>query len=323
MVSDWLFSEVVRHDPAAEPDSYRKVQVTVKETAAVGWIRIPDPGMTRGGAGQDGVLPLRDGTAKSLQDSRRLAAGGLLRGGAVMDVLGLGLAAADGAASVRRPVPAQLPHDVAGFTGRERELAALEALAVGLEDAAVVISAIDGVAGVGKTALAVHFAHRVAAGFPDGQLFVNLRGFDPGQPPLAPGEVLGAFVRALSADSSQAPSDLDELAAMYRSLLSGRRVLVVLDNAVSAEQVRPLLPGMASCLAIVTSRHTLSGLAARDGARRLTLDLLPPGDAVTLIGRVAGTQQAGPAVRPPAAGVADHRGPRRIPPAPEHDRPGR
>lgn len=289
MVSEWLFSEVVRHDPAAEPGSYRKVHVAVKETAAVGWIRIPDPGMIRADSGQAGVLPLRDDTAKSLRDCGRLAAGGLLSGGAVMD--GLGLAAADGAASVRRPVPAQLPHDVAGFTGRERELAALEALAAGLENAAVVISAIDGVAGVGKTALAVHFAHRVAVGFPDGQLFVNLRGFDPDQPPLAPGEVLGAFVRALSAGSSQAPSDLDELAAMYRSLLSGRRVLVVLDNAVSAGQVRPLLPGMAGCLAIVTSRNTLSGLAARDGARRLTLDLLPPGDAVTLIGRVAGTQR--------------------------------
>ena len=136
--------------------------------------------------------------------------------------------------------------------------------------------------------------------FPDGQLFVNLRGFDPDQPPLAPGDVLAGFVRALGADSSQAPADLDELAAMYRSLLSGRRVLVVLDNAASAGQVRPLLPGMAGCLAIVTSRNTLSGLAARDGARRLTLDLLPPGDAVTLIGRVAGTERT--AADPAAAG---------------------
>ena len=164
----------------------------------------------------------------------------------------------------------------------------------------MVISAIDGLAGIGKTALAVHFAHRVAAGFPDGQLFVNLRGFDPDQPPAAPGDVLAGFVRALGADSSQAPADLDELAAMYRSLLNGRRVLVVLDNAASAGQVRPLLPGTASCLAIVTSRNTLSGLAARDGARRLTLDLLPPGDAVTLISRVAGAERT--AADPGAAG---------------------
>ncbi len=300
IVSDWLFSEVVRHDPAAEPGSYRKVQVAVKETAAVGWIRIPDPGMIHGDAGQGDVLPLRDGAATGLGDSERLATEGLLRGGVVMDLPGLGLSTADGAASVRRPIPAQLPHDVAGFTGRELELAALKPFAAGQENAAVVISAIDGIAGVGKTALAVHFAHRVAAGFPDGQLFVNLRGFDPEQPPLAPGDVLARFVRALGADSAQAPKDLDELAAMYRSLLSGRRVLVMLDNAASAGQVRPLLPGMAGCLAIVTSRNTLSGLAARDGARRLTVDLLPPGDAVTLIGRVAGTERT--AADPAAAG---------------------
>ena len=282
---------MVRHDPAAEPGSYRKVQVTVKETSAVGWIRIPDLGMLQADASHGDILPLRDGTATRLWDSQGLATGGLLRGGAAMDLLGLGLITANGTASAWRPIPAQLPHDVPGFTGRELELAALASIAAGQENAAVVISAIDGIAGVGKTALAVHFAHRVAAGFPDGQLFVNLRGFDPDQPPLAPADVLAGFVRALGADSSQAPRDLDELAAVYRSLLNGRRVLVVLDNAASAGQVRPLLPGMAGCLAIVTSRNTLSGLAARDGARRLTLDLLPPGDAVTLIGRVAGTQR--------------------------------
>ena len=206
IVSDWLFSEVVRHDPAAEPGSYRKVQVAVKETAAVGWIRTPDPGMIHGDASQDGVLPLRDGAATSLRHSQRLATEGLLHGDAVMDLRGPGLITADGTASLRRPVPAQLPHDAAGFTGRDLALAALESFAAGQETAAAVISAIDGVAGVGKTALAVHFAHHVAAGFPDGQLFVNLRGFDPDQPPLAPDDVLAGFVRALGADSSQAPA---------------------------------------------------------------------------------------------------------------------
>ena len=199
---------------------------------------------------------------------------------------------ADVGAGSRRLIPAQLPHDVLGFTGREPELAGLASLAASQESAAVVITAIDGVAGIGKTALAVHFAHRAAPAFPDGQLFVNLRGFDPEHPPLDPGDVLARFVRALGAGASQLPADPDELAGMYRSQLSGQRVLVVLDNAASAGQVRPLLPGTAGCLAIVTSRNRLSGLVAVDGAQRLTLDMLPPGEAVALIARTAGDERA-------------------------------
>jgi NB-ARC domain len=289
IASDWLFSEVIRHDPAAEPGSYRQVQVAVKETVAAGWIRVPAPGVIQAAAGQRDALRSRDETAD--RGKHRAATRGLVSGGAVMDLLGSSLIAANSVLSARRPVPAQLPHDAPGFTGREPELAALESLAADQESTAVVISAIDGIAGIGKTALAVHFAHRVAAAFPNGQLFVNLRGFDPEQPPLAPGDVLAGFSRALGADPSQLPIDVDELAAMYRSLLSGRRVLVVLDNAASAEQVRPLLPGTANCLAIVTSRNRLSGLAARDGAQRLTLDLLPPGEAVALIAQVAGNER--------------------------------
>ena len=124
------------------------------------------------------------------------------------DLLGLNLITADGKTDDRRPIPAQLPHDISGFTGREPELAALESLGAGRESAAVVILAIDGVAGIGKSALAVHFAHRVAAGFPGGQLFVNLRGFDPDQPPLAPGDALAGFVRALGTDPPPMPADL-------------------------------------------------------------------------------------------------------------------
>ena len=188
-------------------------------------------------------------------------------------------------------IPAQLPHDVLGFTGRELELATLSSLTADQGNAAVVISAIDGIAGIGKTALAVHFAHSVAADFPDGQLFVNLRGFDPDQPPLAPYDALAGFLRALGADASQLPANPDELAAMYRSLLSGRRMLIVLDNAANADQVRPLLPGMPGCLAIVTSRNRLSGLVARDSAQRLTLDVLPPGEAIALIAQTAGAER--------------------------------
>jgi hypothetical protein len=292
IVSDWLFSEVVRHDPAAVPGLYRQVQVVVKETVAVGWIRLPDAGVTQPMANQNDGLRPWNRAAGDLGVSRRVANRSLVSTGDVMDLPGSNLITTDFMIGALRPIPAQLPHDVPGFTGREPELAALDSLVADQESAAVVISAIEGVAGIGKTALAVHFAHRVAGAFPDGQLYVNLRGFDPDQPPLASHDVLAGFLRALGADPSQMPADLDELAAMYRSLLSGRRVLIVLDNAASADQVRPLLPGTAGCLSIVTSRNRLSGLVARDGAQRLTLDVLPPGEAVALIARVTGNERA-------------------------------
>ena len=288
IVSDWLFTEVVRHDPAAVPGAYRQVQVTVKETTVAGWIRVPGPAAAPAGAGPPG-LPDRDGTVVVRGDAR-LAGSGLT--GAVRGLPGAGLAAGDGGMRAWRPIPAQLPHDAGGFTGREPELADLASVAAGRGDAAVVITAIDGIAGIGKTALAVHFAHRAAAAFPDGQLFVNLRGFDPGHPPLVPEDVLARFMRALGADPADLPADPEELAAMYRSQLSGRRVLVVLDNAASAEQVRPLLPGTEGCLAIITSRNRLSGLVAVDGAQRLTLDVLPPGQAAALVARIAGHERA-------------------------------
>ena len=137
------------------------------------------------------------------------------------------------------------------------------------------ISAIGGTAGVGKTALAVHWAHQVADRFPDGQLYVNLRGYDPGQLVTA-ADALAGFLRALGMPGQDIPPEPDERAARYRSLLAGRRMLVVLDNAGSVEQVRLLLPGTPACVTVVTSRDSLAGLVARDGAVRLDLDLLPP-----------------------------------------------
>ena len=140
---------------------------------------------------------------------------------------------------------------------------------------AVPIAVLAGTAGVGKTALAVRWARRAAAAFPDGQLYVNLRGYDPGAPVL-PGDALAGFLRALGLAGEDIPAGEDERAAAYRSLLDGRRMLVVLDNAASVEQARPLLPGSPSCLVVVTSRDSLAGLVARHGARRLALDMLPP-----------------------------------------------
>jgi DNA-binding SARP family transcriptional activator/tetratricopeptide (TPR) repeat protein len=196
------------------------------------------------------------------------------------------------AAQVPAGVPRQLPAAVPHFAGRQGELAALTALlkppgGAAHAHAAVVISAIGGTAGVGKTALAVHWAHRAARWFPDGQLYVNLRGYDPGQP-IPAADALAGFLRALGVPGQQIPAELDERAARYRSVLSGRRVLVVLDNASDVEQVRPLLPGTPACMAVVTSRDALAGLIARDGAMRLDLDLLPLHDAVTLLRSLAG-----------------------------------
>jgi DNA-binding SARP family transcriptional activator/tetratricopeptide (TPR) repeat protein len=189
-------------------------------------------------------------------------------------------------------VPRQLPAPVRHFTGRGPELAELTRLlrkAADQTEGPVLITAIGGTAGVGKTALAVQGAHQVAACFPDGQLYVNLRGYDLGQP-MSPGEALARFLRALGVPGQQIPSGDDERAAQYRSLLAGRRILVILDNASDAEQVRPLLPGFAGCAAVVTSRDSLTGLIARDGARRLDLDLLPMADAVGLLRALIGSR---------------------------------
>ena len=154
-------------------------------------------------------------------------------------------------------------------------------------NAAVVISAVSGTAGVGKTALAVRWAHQVKEQFPDGQLYVNLRGYDPDQP-VPPGAALAGFLRALGMPDAEVPLEVEERAAAYRTLLDGRRMLVLLDNAASAEQVRPLLPGSPGCLAVVTSRDSLAGLVARDGAHRIDVDLLPPEDAVALLRALIG-----------------------------------
>jgi DNA-binding SARP family transcriptional activator len=187
------------------------------------------------------------------------------------------------------PVPAQLPASVAGFTGRRRELAELGTrLDSGEPGGAVVISAVSGTAGIGKTALAVEWAHRVADRYPDGQLYANLRGFDPQRSPVEPGVVLRGFLEGLGVATARIPDDLDAQSALLRSLLANRRVLLLLDNARSAEQVRPLLPGSSRCLAIVTSRNRLSSLAALEGARLVPLDLLGEAEARELVARRLG-----------------------------------
>jgi DNA-binding SARP family transcriptional activator/tetratricopeptide (TPR) repeat protein len=185
------------------------------------------------------------------------------------------------------PVPRQLPAATAQFTGRAGEAAALAGMLGHATGETMTISVIAGTAGVGKTALAVRCAHQAAGRFPDGQLHVNLRGYDPDQPVPA-ADALAGFLRALGVPGQDIPAELDERAARYRSLLAGRRVLVLLDNAGSVQQVRPLLPGTADCAVLVTSRDALAGLVALDGAQRLDLDLLPLAEAADLLRALIG-----------------------------------
>ena len=196
-------------------------------------------------------------------------------------------------------VPRQLPGGVGFFAGREAELKQLDTL---LDQAdggaepdgpggAVVISAVAGMAGVGKTALAVHWARRVAGRFPDGQLYVNLRGYDTEGAAVTAEEVTGWFLVALGVPAAQLPADAQARCGLYRSVLAGRRVLIVLDNARDPAQVRPLLPASAGCLVVVTSRSSLAGLAAGEGAWPLRLGPLGAEEGVRLLAARLGAER--------------------------------
>ncbi|GIJ46480.1 hypothetical protein Val02_33660 [Virgisporangium aliadipatigenens] len=210
----------------------------------------------------------------------------------------LGLAGADRAAFERsahdaawadeaqHPVPRALPRAPAPFVGRDDEVDALDAAHERAAGAPVVIA---GMAGIGKSALAVHWAHRIAAKYPDGQLFVDLRGYDPNRAPLTPQEAVGQLLTQLEGPDSTLPSGFDEQVARYRSRLAGTRTLVLLDNAASSDQVRPLLPGNDACAVVVTGRVRLDGLVALDGARTVSLRPLTHTASVALIRAVAGT----------------------------------
>jgi DNA-binding SARP family transcriptional activator len=190
-------------------------------------------------------------------------------------------------------VPRELPGPIAEFTGRTRELEELHRLLDATGDAAgrpVVITAIDGMGGVGKSALAVQAAHLLADRYPDGQLYVNLHGATPGQQPVAPLRALHQLLRSLGLEPAAIPARVEEAAARLRSLAAGRRLLLLLDNARSIAQVRPLLPGSPTCAVLVTSRQVLATL---EGAHPLHLDLLPHGEALELLGRISGPQRVG------------------------------
>lgn len=246
IASSWFYEEVVRHANAVDPETFRPVEVAVKELRTTGWICIPDHPYP--------PQPVPDTSGRSV------------------------------------PVPQQLPIATRHFAGRTAELAVLTGLMeeVGVACGAVVISAIDGTAGIGKTALAVHWAHHAADRFPDGQLYVNLRGFDPAAPPISPAEVVHTFLDALGVPPERIPVNLDGQTSLYRSLMADRRMLVVLDNARDADQVRPLLPGSSGCFVIVTSRNHLTSLVTAEGAHPVTLDLLTSEESILLLLRRLG-----------------------------------
>ncbi|MER5703384.1 tetratricopeptide repeat protein [Micromonospora sp. NPDC002296] len=186
------------------------------------------------------------------------------------------------------PPPRQLPLDATRFVNRKQTLTRLDAALPAGNDAtaaggpSMTVAAIAGAPGVGKTALAVHWAHRVRQWFSDGDLYVDMRGYGPG-PALDVGQALDTFLRALHVPAEQIPTDTEGRAALYRSALTGKRILVVVDNVSTVGQVRPLLPATPTCMAIITSRSRLSGLVAREGASRMTLDVLSPDEAIALL----------------------------------------
>jgi len=201
----------------------------------------------------------------------------------------LGKAVGRRAASTR-VVPRYLPAAIPGFVGRHDQLAALSRV-LHQPGGTAVITAIGGTAGVGKSALAVQWAHQAAGEFPDGQLFVNLRGFDPSEPPVTAAEAVGVFLDALQIPADRLPQTVEGQLGLYRSLLAGKRMLVVLDNARDVAQVRPLLPGSPTCRVVVTSRSQLTGLAAIEAARPLILDVLSGAEARQLLQHRLGAER--------------------------------
>ncbi|KUM72456.1 AfsR/SARP family transcriptional regulator [Streptomyces curacoi] len=184
--------------------------------------------------------------------------------------------------------PAQLPATVPDFTGRSAFVSELSEVLASAEGRVMAVSALAGIGGVGKTTLAVHVAHQARAAFPDGQLYVDLQGAGPRA--AEPETVLGSFLRALGTADSAIPDSLEERSALYRSILDGRRVLVLLDNAKDAAQVRPLLPGTEGCAALVTSRVRMVDLA---GAHLVDLDVMSPEEALSLFTKIVGEERVG------------------------------
>ena len=248
IASSWFFEEVVRHSTIAA--GYHPVEVAVKETTTIGWICLPDH--------------MDLGSQVMLQ-----------RPSAVDAVPG----------ALPTVALRTLPRDTAAFTGRAGELDGLVAVGGMAEGGGVIgIHAVDGMAGIGKTAFAVHAAHRLADRFPDGQIFLRLHAHTTGQRPIDPAEALATLLLSAGVAPQQIPPGLEARSATWRGHLAGKKVLLVLDDAAGSDQVRPLMPGAAGCLVLVTSRRRLTAL---EEATPISLGTLAPGEAADLFVRLA------------------------------------
>jgi tetratricopeptide (TPR) repeat protein len=256
LVSDPIYRDIVAEGFGdLDAGAFQQVRIAGKNTSAEAWVYVPEGRRSRA-AGRNGADSER--SAWKTEAPRAVA------------------------------IPRELPPDLLDFTGGEQELEELLLTLGPRGRAGPRVVAIHGVAGVGKSALAVRAAHRLAARFPDGQLYVDLHGATTGVRPLDPGEAVGRLLRTLGVDGRDIPVGVEEATARFRSLLAGRRILLLLDNADSVAQVRHLLPASPTCATLITSRQRLSTL---DGAEHLRLDVLPPREAVHLLGRLAGADR--------------------------------
>ena len=264
IASSWFFEEVVRHTMVGAAIAYRRVEVAVKETTTIGWICLPDHVDPAGRVMPERLPPVA--AVPGVQPEVALRT---------------------------------LPRDTAAFTGRTREMGRLvaavsETAATGVYG----IHAVDGMAGIGKTAFAVHAAHQLAVRFPDGQIFLRLHAHTAGHQPVDPADALATLLLTTGVAPQQIPPGLEARSATWRGHLAGKKVLLVLDDATGSDQVRPLLPGAAGCLVLVTSRRRLTGM---EEAAPVSLGTLPPGEAADLFVRLAGRSR----LQPTDAAVAE------------------
>lgn len=291
MVSTWFFDEVVRHRPGSNPSTFRPCSFQSKETVATGWVSLPDhpyphdPGylqqhLTHSDGHYLSPGGVSDRLLRSTAPGAPYAPG---RTGQLTNREGLQLDPQDSPLLAMRT----LPRDNPAFTGRTAELdGLLRAVTEAVESGGILaIHAIDGMAGIGKTAFAVHVGHRLVEQFPDAQLFVRLHGHTPDHRPVDPADALASLLATMGVTAQQIPAELDARAAMWRDRLAGKRTLLILDDAVSHSQVEPLLPAAADSLVMITSRRRLTAL---DAAVSLPLDILPLAEAAALFVRLSG-----------------------------------